>query len=121
MKEISEDFKAILTKDRGLLGWMLVQFGLGAWLFLMPLLNLHPAKLKVWVRYSDVGNGYIQNDWWYMIAFSVVAATFMIGHNLLGARLYTKRGKDVARLFLGVSIVMTIVAIHFLKNILGDG
>ena len=120
MKEISEDFKAILAKDRGLLGWMLVQFGLGLWLFLLSVLNLNPSKAKTWVRYSDVGDGYIQNYWWYVIAFGVIAVALGVGHNLLGARMYTKRGKDVARLFIGVSILITLVAIHFVANIFGE-
>ena len=99
---------------------MIVQFGLGAWLFLLPLLNLNPSKAKTWIRYSDIGNGYMQNDWWYSIAFSVVALALGIGHNLLGARVYTKRGRDVARLFMGISILTTIIAIHFLASIFGE-
>jgi hypothetical protein len=39
----------------------------------------------------------------------------------MSARLFTKRGKDIARLFLGVSVAITIIALRFLMSILGEG
>ena len=121
MKELASDFKAIFKKDRGLLGWMFVQFGLSVWLFLLPILNLEPAKSKVWARYSDINNGYAQSEWYYLISFSVLALTLGVAHILISARLYTKRGKDIARLFLGVSMAIAIIAIRFLMSIIGEG
>lgn len=121
MKDLAEDFKSIWKKDRGLIWWMAVQFALSAWLFLLPLVNLNPGRPKVWARYSDISNGYAQSDWWYLSSFAVIAIALGIGHNLIGARLYTKRGKDIARLFLGVSIAITIIAIRFLASLIGEG
>ncbi len=121
MKELANDFKTIFKKDRGLFGWMFVQFGLSVFLFLLPLLNLNPSKPKVWARYSDINNGYSQSDWYYLIAFSVIALTLGVGHILLSARLYTRRGKDMARLFLGVSMAIAVIAIRFLLSIIGEG
>ncbi len=121
MKELAEDFKSIWKKDRGLLWWMLAQFAISVWLFLLPLLNLNPNHPKVWARYSDINNGYAQSDWWYLISFAVLAIVFGIGHNLLSVKLFEKRGKGIARLFLGVSIVITIIAIRFLLSLLGEG
>ncbi len=121
MKELAEDFKTIAKKDRGLFWWMAAQLALAVWLFLLPLTNLNPNRPKVWARYSDINNGYAQSDWWYLISFSVIAIVLGIGHNLISARLYSKRGKDIARLFLGVSIVITMVALKFLMSIIGEG
>ena len=121
MKDLAEDYKAIWKKDRGLLGWMAVNFLLNLWLFLMPIVNLNSSHPKVWARYSDVSTGYQQSDWWYLISFSIIAVVLGVGHILMSARLFTKRGKDIARLFLGVSMAITIIAIRFLMSILGEG
>lgn len=121
MKEISEDFKAIAKKDRNLFVWMAVNFLLSLWLFLIPFFNLNSGRAKIWARYSDIDNGYAQSDWWYLLAFSLIAIAMGIGHTLLAARLYTKRGKDIARLFLLISMIILIVGIRFLLNIVGEG
>ena len=121
MKEISEDFKLIAKKDRNLFVWMTANFLLSLWLFLIPLFNLNSGRAKIWARYSDIDNGYAQSDWWYLLAFSLIAIAMGIGHTLLAARLYTKRGKDLARLFLLISMVILIVGIRFLLNIIGEG
>ena len=121
MKDLATDFKTIFKKDRGLFGWVFVQFALSMFLFLLPLLNLDPSRPKVWARYSDINNGYSQGDWYYLIAFSVLAVTLGVGHILISARLFTRRGKDMARLFLGVSMAIAIIAIRFLLSIIGEG
>ena len=84
-------------------------------------LNLDPSRPKVWARYSDINNGYSQGDWYYLISFSILAITLGVGHILLSARLFTRRGKDMARLFLGVSMAIAIIAIRFLLSIVGEG
>ena len=120
MKELAEDFRTIWKKDKRLFVWMGAQFIMGVWLFLLPIINLNPNRPKVWARYSDISSGYAQSDWWYLISFSVIAIVLGIGHNLLSAKLYGKRGGDIARLFLGVSIIITIVAIRFLLSLIGE-
>ena len=90
-------------------------------LFLIPLFNLNSSKVKIWARYSDIDNGYAQSDWWYLLAFSLIAITMGVGHTLLAARLHKKRGKDIARLFLLISTVMIVIGIRFLLNIVGEG
>ena len=121
MKELAEDYKAIWKKDRGLLGWMAVNFLLNLVLFLLPFFNLNPGDPKVWARYSDISKGYEQSEWWYLLSFSIIAIAMGVGHVLLSARLFSKRGKDIARLFLGVSIAVTVIALRFLIGILGEG
>lgn len=121
MKEIAEDFKAIAKKDRNLFLWMALNFALSLWLFLTPLFNLNAGRAKIWARYSDINNGYAQSDWWYLISFSIIALTLGLGHILIAARFYTKRGRDIARLFLGVTMIILIIGIKFLLSILGEG
>ena len=121
MKELATDFKTIFKKDRGLIGWMALNIVLSLGLFLIPIINLNPTKPKVWARYSDVANGYSQAEWWYLLGFSVIALTIGVGHTLICARLYSKRGKDIARLFIGVSMAIAIIAARFLLNIVLEG
>ena len=121
MKELSEDFKSIAKKDKNLFVWMAVNFLLSLWYFILPLINLNAGHAKIWARYSDIDNGYAQSDWWYLVSFAIIAFVFGVGHTLLAARLYTKRGKDIARLFLTLSIIITIVGIRFLLNIVSEG
>lgn len=121
MKELAEEIKTIWKKDRGLFWWIAAQFLIAAVLFILPIINLNPSRPKIYVRYSDISKGYYPSAWWYLISFSIIAVTLGIGHNLLSVKLYTKRGKDIARLFLGVSIVITIIAIKFLLSIIGEG
>lgn len=121
MKELAEEIKTIWKKDRGLFWWIAAQFLIAVVLFVLPIINLNPNHPKIYARYSDISNGYSSSYWWYLVSFSVLAFAFGIGHNLLSIKLYTKRGKDIARLFLGVSIAMAIIAIKFLMSIIGEG
>jgi hypothetical protein len=121
MKELAEDYKTIWKKDRGLLCWMGANFLLNLWLFLVPFFSLDSSHPKIWARYSDIDNGYAQSDWWYLLGFSLIAIAMGIGHTLLAARLWTKRGKDLARLFLFISMIILVVGIRFLLNIVGEG
>ncbi len=121
MKELAEDFKSIAKRDKSLFVWMAFNFLLSVWLFLIPILNANSSRAKIWARYSDIDNGYAQNDWWYLLSFSLIAIALGIGNVLLSARIYTKRGKDVARLFLVISMIVIIIAIRFLLNIVGEG
>ncbi len=121
MKELAEEIKTIWKKDRGLFWWIAAQFLVAAVLFVIPIINLNPNHPKVYARYSDINNGYSSSYWWYLSSFSVLAFIFGLGHNLISIKLCTKRGKDMTRLFLGVSIAMTIIAIKFLLSIIGEG
>ena len=100
---------------------MAVLLLMGVVLFLLPILSLNPAVSKTWVRYSDIDGGYAEGSWWYLLSFSVLAVLMSIVHCLIGAKLYTKRGANVAIMFLLVSIVIVLMAIAFLIKILGRG
>ena len=57
----------------------------------------------------------------WMAANFGLAVWLGVGHTLLAARLYSKRGRDISRLFLGISVVILVIAICFLRNIIGEG
>ncbi len=121
MKELGEDFKAIAKKDKALFVWMAANFFLSLAMFLIAIMNLNSGRPKIWARYSDIDNGYAQSDWWYLISFALVAVALGIGHILISARLYSKRGKDIARLFLFISMIIAVIGIRFLLSIIGEG
>ena len=120
MHTIKQAFLEIWEKDRALLFFIFTQFVLGLAMFLTVIFNLKSDQPKVWARYSAINNGYLENDWWYMLAFAVLSLVFMLAHPLFTTIIYKKRGRDVARLFLGASAVITIIALSFLLNILGE-
>ncbi len=121
MKELAEDFKAIAKKDKNLFVWMAFNFLLSLCYFIIPLINLNPGHAKIWARYSDINNGYAQSDWWYLLSFAILAIALGVGHNLIAARIYTKRGKDTARLFLVITMIIVAVGIRYLLYIVDEG
>lgn len=121
MKELISDFKSIYRNDRRVLTVMAVLLLMGVVLFMLPIMSLNPAVSKTWVMYSDIGGGYAEGSWWYLLSFSVLAILMSIGHCMIGAKLYAKRGASVALMFLMVSIVIVLMAIAYLLKILGRG
>ena len=120
MNELVEDFKTIWKKDKSLIVWMGVNFALSLGLFFVSILNLEPNSTRFFARYSDMAS-YSSESWWYMFSFVILAIVMGLGHCLLAARLHKKRGRDIARMFLGTSMVILVIAICFLGNIVGEG
>ena len=120
MNELVEDFKLIWKKDKGLIIWMVLNFALSGGLFFVAIWNLEPSVTRYFARYSDMAS-YSSESWWYLFSFAILAVVMGVGHTLLAARLFKKRGKDIARLFLGTSMAMLVVAVVFLGNIVGEG
>ncbi len=121
MKELLETFKTLYRDDRGVLVMMIGLVLVGSVLFVLPLVSLNPAVPRIWARYTDVSSGYAEGSWWYLVSFSVLALVLTVGHSLIAARLYEKKGAGVAKMFLTVSIVVVLVAISYLLKIVGMG
>ena len=121
MKELVADFGEIYRNDRRVLVAMVVLMLAGVVLFLLPILNINPAVSKIWARYSDIDSGYAEGSWWYILSFSVLALLLSVGHCMLGAKLYVKRGASVALFFVILSTGMVLLAAAFLLKILGRG
>jgi len=120
MKELAEDFKSIAKKDKNLFVWMAANFLLSLFYFINAIINVDASVAKSVVRYSDIKNGYDKSDWWYFFSFAIIAITLGVGHTLISARIYTKRGRDIARLFLAITMIITVIAIRFLFSISGS-
>ena len=98
MKEIIEDFGSIYRNDKRVFVMMLALFLVSAILFLLPIFN-----------------------WWYLLSFSVLGLVLGVFHVLLGAKMYSKRGRGAAMLFLALSIAISVVGLSYLAKILGEG
>lgn len=120
MKEIIEDFRSIYRNDKRVFVMMLALFLVSAILFLLPIFNLNPSTPKIWARYAD-SSGYLEGDWWYLLSFSVLGLVLGVFHVLLGAKMYSKRGRGAAMLFLALSIAISVVGLSYLAKILGEG
>ena len=120
MKKLAEDFANIFGKDRGFIGWMPVNLALSVWMFLLSILNLNSGIARTYFRYSDM-SGYKDDFWWYLFSFALVAIVLGPGHLLISARIHSRKGRDVARLFLGVSCAILFMGIHVLMSVLGEG
>jgi hypothetical protein len=123
MKNIVKAVGRIYREDRGVLLMMGVVFLVGVVLVLMPVVSLAPSSPKTWVRYVDVGQsmGYEEGAWWYVLGFSALGVVVGVLHNFIAVRLYQKRGRDMAMLFLAVSVGIAVVAILYVLKILGEG
>jgi hypothetical protein len=123
MKNLVTVVGKIYREDRGVLVMMILVFLVGMGLVLLPVIDLAPSNPKTWVRYVDVGQdmGYEEGDWWYILGFAVLGLVIGVLHNLIAVRLYQKRGRDMAMLFLGVSVGIAVLAILYLLKILGEG
>jgi hypothetical protein len=121
VKELMADFKLIYRNDRRVLVVMVILLVVGVGLFLLPIAHLSPAISKTQVRYSDINSGYAEGSWWYLLSFSVLAVLLSVGHCLIGAGLYARRGAGVAMMFLVASIAVALMAMAFLLKIFGRG
>ena len=121
MNSLSKDFKEVAKKDKKFFIWMLVTFLSSAVVFVIPLLNLSSTRVKIISGYSDIGSGYWRSDWWYLISFSIIALAVGVGHNMISVLIHTRYGKDVARLFLGISCAILAFAAFFLMHIVEEG
>jgi len=56
-----------------------------------------------------------------MLAFPCLALLFGVLHNILAVRLFQKYGKDVALVFVGLTMVLLFSAFVVLLRLLGEG
>lgn len=92
------------------------------------LFRLNPRASVVIVGYGDVygdvlgvSGGYRRASWVNMLAFPCLALLFGVLHNILAVRLFQKYGKDVALVFVGLTMVLLFSAFVVLLRLLGEG
>lgn len=133
METIKESLKKIYKEERVLfvMGIILAVLSLG--LLVFSILRLSPGSSVVKIGYGDIGRyqggewssmgnsgGYHDGSWAEMLAFPVLAVIFGVMHNLIAIRLYEKKGRAFATLFMGLSILLVISSFLVLIRLLGE-
>ena len=119
MKKILDLFKDIYSEHRGLLILLIVNFLLSAALFIHSLVTLSPTSSVVRVGYGDI-SGYRDGAWTGMLVFPLVAVLFGVLHSALAVRIFQKNGEDLAKVFIIVTMVLTIGTFMVLGRLLGE-
>ena len=102
-------FKKILKDRQFLIVWLMLIVGVAVSL-LMTLLQLRSSELNVAVRYTAYGPTHIYNDsWYYLLTFVAFFIGIGLLHSLIAMKLYERRGEGLAKLFLGVSIIIILI------------
>ena len=134
MKKFSEILREIYREHRGLF-WMMILLAVMSLIFLVfSLINLKPASANVNTGYGDIGSysgedlvemqnggGYRAGKWATMMVFPILALILGIMHNFVAMKLYDRRGEGIAKGFVGISIVLVVMAFVILMRLLGEG
>lgn len=119
-KELVRDLQKVYYDKRELLISIFLLFAMNVVLFITPIINLDASHPKIRTRFTDnIYDNITQlSPWYYLLSFSVLAIILGIGHNLIAIRIANKQGKDLAHVFLVISMIVTAFAICFLFKIL---
>lgn len=134
MKKIVEDLKIIFKKHKSVLFIMTILLLASLALFIFALLNLGSNTTVVKTSYGDIGRyqggeissmansgGYSDGVWTERFAYPILAIVFGVLHNFLAIKLFEKKGKGAAILFLVFSIAMVIMTFIVFGRLLGEG
>lgn len=89
-------------------------------LIVVELFRIRPSELNIPTRYSTFGQTFIYNDaWYYLLSFVVFVLVVVAIHTLITVKLYSLKGPLIARFFLGLSILLIVIAFFWLNSILG--
>lgn len=133
MKNLAKDFKEIFEKHKILLFGMTVLLVVSIALFIFSMLNLGSNATVVKVSYGDIGRyqggevtsmansgGYSDGVWTERFAYPVLAIIFGILHNFLAIKLFEKKGRGMAGLFVIFSIILVISTFIVLGRLLRE-
>lgn len=119
MKKIKQLYGEIYREQKGVFALLMVLGILGVGVGLVMLANLRPSGSVVKILYSDL-QGYQDGNWRDMIVFPVMAGIIGVLHNFLGVRIYEKRGKAFAKVFLIISLILLLVLILMFSRLAGE-
>ena len=117
---LKEDLVDIYKKNRGILSLMILNLLFSIGLFIFSLASLNPESAVVKIGYGDI-DGYRDGTWVDMLSFSLLAIVLGVFHNFLAIVIFKKRGKIMAKFFLGISIFLILGAFLVLIRLLGEG
>lgn len=134
MKNLTENLAKIYKEERGLFVTGVILAVLSLALLVFSIVKLSPSSSVVKVGYGDIGRyqggewssmsnsgGYHDGSWMEMLAFPILAVIFGVLHNLIGVRLYEKRGAGTAMMFMAISILLVLGTFLVLMRLLGEG
>lgn len=90
---------------------------MGVIFWLMGVVNLKPSGSAVKIAYSDL-SGYKDGNWKEMLVFPLMAGVLAILHNFLAVRIYEKKGRTLAKVFVIVSILINILGVTIFVRLL---
>ncbi len=125
---LSQAWRQIWHKYQGL-GIAMAVLAVLSFVFLVfSLIHLNPQGAVVIVGYGDVygevlgvSGGYRRDSWLNMLAFPCLALIFGLLHNILALRIFQKYGKDVALVFVGLTLILLVAALIVQLRLLGEG
>ncbi len=134
MKSLGTSFKKIFHEERGFLGLMILLFLVGLALFIIEVLRITGGGSLNYVGYGDIGKftdgeiaslwssgGYRAGNWIDMMAFPIFAVILCIFHNLLAVRIFERRGKGIAKMFILLSFGILIGTFIVFLRLSGEG
>lgn len=133
-KKFSDIFKEIYKEHKGLFGGMIFLMIISLVFLVFSLVNLRPTSASVNTGYGDFGSfaggdlvemqnggGYRTGKWVTMLIFPVFAIIVGVMHSLVAMRLYERRGEGIAKAFVGISVMLIVMAFIILVRLLGEG
>lgn len=134
MKHLRDSFGVIYREHRGLFLMQIALALMALALLIFSLISLSPSSAVVKVGYGDIGSfsgddltemrtagGYRDGSWANMLAFSILTLVIGVVHNLIAARLFSRRGEDIAKTFIIMSMLILIGLTVVLLRLLGEG
>ena len=120
MKNLKKLLAKIFKEDRAVIYFMIGNFLLSVVLFVAGIVNLKPNSAVVKIAYGDVG-GYVDGKWTDMLVFPMLAVLLGVVHSGLFLRIYEKYGKNIAIIFIVMTMLITVGALFVLFRLLGEG
>ncbi len=121
MKSLKETIKQIYKEDKGLLICMVITLILGVFLFVYSILILDPDGSVLRIGYDDISRGYRNGAWNAMLVYPIAAVIFGVLHNMLAVRIFEKKGRGAAIVFLGLTIgIMIAMTLLMIRLVWGN-
>jgi len=82
--------------------------------------SLQPSDLQVAVHYTAFGDtNFYRDKWYYLATFIGFGLIFAIAHPILAVKLFMQDRRDIALIFLIISLFLLVVAWFLTSAILG--
>lgn len=119
MKDYFTTVGKTLLADRSMLT-LLGVFLLGSIAYVLYVsLSLRPSDLQLGVRYTAYGEtNFYRDQWYYLISFAVFGVMMAAIHTSLALKIYTQDRRQLARLFVVLSIVLLVIAWFVTRSVL---